>query len=64
MHLSLIPQEHEVLLGAVKAAISDLQTEIGHTDKQAMREDLQWRKGILSVIHARLGFPGNQPQSL
>lgn len=64
MHLSLIPQEHEVLLGVVKAAISDLQTEIGHTDKQAMRDDLQRRKEILSVIHARLGFPGKQPQSL
>ena len=32
MHLLLIPQAHEVLLWAVKAAISDLQTEIGHTD--------------------------------
>lgn len=60
MHLSLIPQEHEVLLWAVKTAISDLQTEIGHTDKQAMREGLQRRKEVLSVIHARLGSPGNE----
>ncbi|MDH4080819.1 MAG: hypothetical protein OEU68_13495 [Nitrospira sp.] len=64
MHLLPIPQAHEVLLWAVKAAISDLQTEIGHTDQQAMREDLQKRKEILSVIFARLGFSGNQPQSL
>lgn len=56
MHLILAPQEHEILLWAVKGAISDLGTEIGHTDNQAMREDLQKRKEILSVIHARLGF--------
>mgnify|MGYP001242791255 CR=1 FL=1 len=60
MHLSLIPQEHEVLLWAVKAAISDLQTEIGHINKQTMREGLQRRKEVLSVIHARLGSPGNE----
>lgn len=57
MHLMLEPQEQEVLLWAVKGTISDLGTEIGHTDSQPMREDLQKRKEILSVIHARLGFP-------
>lgn len=57
MHLTLVPQELEVLVGAVKSIISDLQTEIGHTDKQAMRKDLQKRKEILSGIHARLGLP-------
>jgi hypothetical protein len=56
MHLILAPQEHEILLWAVKGTIADLGTEIGHTDNQAMREDLQKRKEILSVIHARLGF--------
>lgn len=56
MHLMLAPQEHEVLLWAVKGTISDLGTEIGHTDNQAMREDLQKRKEILSMIHTRLGF--------
>ncbi|GKS63244.1 hypothetical protein YTPLAS72_12330 [Nitrospira sp.] len=61
MQLSLIPEEHEVLLWAVKTAMSDLQTEIGHTDTQAMREGLKRRKETLSVIHARLGSPGNQP---
>lgn len=57
MHLALGPQDREVLLWAVKGAISDLGTEIGHTDNQAMREDLQTRKKILSVIHARLRAP-------
>ena len=56
MDLMLVPQEQEVLLWAVKGTISDLGTEIGHTDNQAMREDLQKRREILSVIHARLGF--------
>lgn len=40
MHLMLEPQEQEVLLWAVKGTISDLGTEIGHTDSQPMREDL------------------------
>ncbi|MDF0677435.1 MAG: hypothetical protein P0120_24325 [Nitrospira sp.] len=57
MQLELVPQEQEILLWAVKGTISDLGTEIGHTDNQAMREDLQKRKEILSVISARLGVP-------
>lgn len=57
MHLMLAPQELKVLLWAIKGVISDLRTEIGHTENQAMREDLQMRKEVLSVIHARLGFP-------
>ncbi|MBK9305696.1 MAG: hypothetical protein IPM58_01060 [Nitrospira sp.] len=47
MQLEMVPQEQEVLLWAVKSTISDLRTEIGHTDNQAMREDLQKRKEIL-----------------
>lgn len=48
MHLMLEAQEHEVLLWAAKGAISDLGTEIGHTDNHAMRKDLQKRKEIFS----------------
>lgn len=55
MQLMLVPQEQEVLLWAVQAALSDLRTEIGHTDNQAMRKDLRMRKEILTGIHARLG---------
>ena len=54
MQLTLTPQEQEVLSGAVKSAISDLGTEIGHTDNQAMRQDLQERKAILLAILDRL----------
>ncbi|WHZ25578.1 MAG: hypothetical protein OJF51_000373 [Nitrospira sp.] len=41
----------------MKGTISDRGTEIGHTNNQAMREDLQKRKEIVLVIHARLGCP-------
>ena len=54
MQLTLTPQEQEILLWAVKTAMSDLQTEIGHTDKQAMRQGLQQSKKVLSAILDRL----------
>lgn len=50
MQLTLTPQEQEVLSGAIKSAISDLGTEVGHTDNQAMRQDLQQSKKVLSAI--------------
>lgn len=54
MQLTLAPQEQEVLSWAVESAISDLGTEIGHTDNQAMRQDLQERKRVLLAILDRL----------
>lgn len=54
MQLTLAPQEQDVLSWAVESAISDLGTEIGHTDNQAMRQDLQERKGVLLAILDRL----------
>ena len=57
MHLMLASQELEVLLWAIKGVISDLRAKIDHTENQAMQKDLQMRKEVLSVIHARLGFP-------
>jgi hypothetical protein len=54
MQLPLAPQEQEILSWAVESAISDLGTEIGHTDNQAMRQDLQERKGVLLAILDRL----------
>lgn len=38
MHPMLEAQEHEVLLWTVQGTISDLRTEIGHSDNQAMRK--------------------------
>jgi hypothetical protein len=54
MQLTLAPQEQEVLSWSVENAISDLGTEIGHTDNQAMRQDLQERKEVLKAILDRL----------
>lgn len=54
IQLTLIPHEQEVLSWAVESVISDLGTEIGHTDNWAMRQDLQERKGVLLAILERL----------
>jgi hypothetical protein len=54
MQLILTPEEQEVLSGAVKSAISDVGTEVGHTDNQAMRQGLQRRKKVLLAILDRL----------
>lgn len=54
MQLTLTPQEHEVLLGAIKSVISDIGTEVGHTDNQAMRQDLHESKKVLLAILKRL----------
>lgn len=54
VQLTLTPEEQEVLSGAVKSAISDVGTEIGHTDNQAMRLGLQKRKKVLMAILDRL----------
>lgn len=58
MQLMLAPQDQEVLSWAVKSAISDLSTEIGHTDNRAMRQDLQERKRVLLAILDRLRVTG------
>lgn len=54
MQLTLTLEEQEVLSGAVKSAISDVGTEVGHTDNQAMRQGLQKRKKVLLAILDRL----------
>ena len=54
MQLTLTPQEQEVLSEAVKSAISDVGTEVGHTDNQAMRQGLQQNKKVLLAILDRL----------
>lgn len=55
IYLKLVhAEESEILSWAVKTAISDLGTEIGHTDSLAMRQDLQERKRILLMLLNRL----------
>lgn len=55
IYLKLVhAEESEILSWAVKTAISDLGTEIRHTDTLAMRQDLHERKRILLMILNRL----------
>ena len=54
MQLTLTPQEQAVLLEAVTSAISEVGTEVGHTDNQAMRQGLQQNKKVLLAILDRL----------
>ena len=54
MQLTLTVAEQEGLLGALKSAISDIGTEVGHTDNQSMRQDLQNNKKVLLAIRDRL----------
>lgn len=54
MQLTLTLEEREILSGAVTSAISDVGTEVGHTDNQAMRQGLQKRKKVLLAILDRL----------
>jgi hypothetical protein len=46
--------ESEILSWAVKTAISDLGTELRHTDALAMRQDLHVRKRIFLMLLNRL----------
>lgn len=54
MQLTLTPQEQAVLLEAVTSAISEVGTEVAHTDNQTMRQGLQQNKKVLLAILDRL----------
>ena len=55
IYLTLVhADESEILSWAVKTAISDLGTEIGHTDSVAMRQDLHERNRVLLMLLNRL----------
>ena len=47
-------EESEILSWAVKTAISDLGTEIGHIDDRILRQDLCERKRIFLMLLKRL----------
>lgn len=55
IYLELVhAEESEILSWAVKTAISDLGTEIGHSDNLAMRRELHERKRVLLMLLKRL----------
>lgn len=52
--LSLEPNEQDVLIWALRSAVSDLGAEIADTERQEFREDLKGRKAVLMNILQRL----------
>lgn len=54
MQLTLEAREREILVWALKSAISDLGAEIADTENQEFREDLKQRKAALIGILKRL----------
>ncbi len=52
--LDIEPKEAEALKGAVDCYLSDLKTEIAHTDKREFREELKNQKELLEKISLKL----------
>jgi hypothetical protein len=52
--LSLEPNEQDVLIWALRSAVSDLGAEIADTENQEFRNDLKGRKAVLMNILQRL----------
>ncbi len=55
MNLELTAEESEVLRDVLQSYLSDLGTEIAHTDSTQFREGLKHKKAILLRIVAALG---------
>ena len=54
MGLKLEPKEHGILVWALQSTVSDLGTEIPHTDDRDLHKDLKDRKATLKGILTRL----------
>ena len=54
MDLKLEPKEQGILVWALKSTVSDLGTEIPHTDDRDLHKDLKDRKATLEGILTRL----------
>ena len=55
VQLSLEAKEKEILIWALRSAVSDLGAEIADTENQEYREDLKERKAVLQTVLQRLG---------
>lgn len=53
--LELNEREHQALAEALKSFLSELRTEVSHTDRQAYRQALKDQEDVLKGIMARLG---------
>ena len=54
MDVTLEPKEHAILVWALQSTVSDLGTEIPHTDNRDLHNDLKERKATLEGILTRL----------
>lgn len=53
--LELNDQEHQALTEALRSFLSELRTEVSHTDRQAYRKQLKDQEEVIKAIVARLG---------
>lgn len=53
--LELNETEHQALVEALRSFLSELRTEVSHTDRQAYRQQLKSREEVLKTVLARLG---------
>lgn len=52
--LELDEKEQETLTVVLESYLSELQTEISHTDRQALREQLRGQERVVKQIQDRL----------
>lgn len=57
MQLNLTPGEADELRRLIAVALTDLRSEIHHTDTPAYRERLHERERLLADLEVRLGGP-------
>jgi len=61
IHLEITPDEREILLELLQNCLSDLHTEITHTDNYGYREMLKSRKAVLLKLSAALECSKEKP---
>lgn len=54
LQLDLTPKEASILAETLEAALTELRSEIGHTDSHEFKEQLKERQQILERTHAEL----------
>jgi len=52
--LELADHERQALAEALQSFLSELRTEVSHTDRQAYRQQLREREDLLKAVFARL----------
>lgn len=52
--LELDEKEQETLAVVLESYLSELKTEIGHTDRQSLREQLRGQERVIKQIQDRL----------